>query len=148
MSIFVAKRTDRNGHPRAPPRADYRRGNPLTQLVNSQRGGVDHAIGPLAHLGQRHALAMNTLGDGGAARGHRMRTAALRVTAREYVVRGVEENYLGMNSGRVEFGKHMRPLRKEQTLTRIDSERDTLYRGIASGGKQRDTMRQRNWQVI
>src|SRR5258708_22769376 len=53
-----------------------------------------------------------------------------------------------MNSGRVEFGKHMRPLRKEQTLTRIDSERDALYRGIAPGGKQRDTMRQRNWQVI
>src|SRR5882757_7845972 len=91
---------------------------------------------------------MDTLGDSRSARSHRMRPAALRVAAREHVVRGVEENYLRMNSSRVEFRKNLRPLRKEKALAWIDSERDALQRGVASRRKQRDAMRQRNWQVV
>src|ERR1700676_7733 len=91
---------------------------------------------------------MDTLGDRRPACGHRMRPAALRVAAREHVVRGVEENYFGMNSGRVEFRKHVRPLRKEQALAWIDPERNALQRRVASGGKQRDAMRQCDRQIV
>src|SRR5882757_2363611 len=91
---------------------------------------------------------MDTLGDSRSARSHRMRPAALRVAAREHVVRGVEENYLRMNSSRVEFRKNLRPLRKEKALAWIDSERDALQRRVASRREQRDAMRQRNRQVV
>ena len=144
LAVLVTERDDRHRHPRPRARAEHGRRDDLAQFVDRQRGGVDDAVGALAHLGQRETLGANALGDGGAARGHRMRPAALGIAAREHVVGGVEENYFGMNSGGVELREYSRPLRKEQALARIDSERDALERGIAPRRQHRDIGRQRD----
>ena len=77
-----------------------------------------------------------------------MRPAALGVAAREHVVGRVEENHFGMNSGGIELREYPGPLRKEQPLARIDSERDALQRGIASGREHRDILRQRDRKIV
>ncbi len=77
-----------------------------------------------------------------------MRPAALRVAAREHVVGRVEKNYFGTISRGIEFGEYPRPLRKEQPLARVHSERDALQRGIAPGSEHRDIGRQRNREIV
>src|ERR1700683_311336 len=91
--------------------------------MDSSGSGIDDAAGALAHFSQRDAFLTNQIGNALPAMAHRMRPASLGVAAYQDFVGRIEEQDLGRGSTTFYFGRYRGPLRKEDTLARVDAER-------------------------
>ena len=92
----------------------------FAQLMHRGNGGVDNAGGALADLRKRQTLAPNTVGDTPPALSQRMGSAALGISPRQHVVRGVKEKHLRMETFAFKFGERLRPFGEKQPLARVN----------------------------